>query len=319
MVDGRDGRAGGTGGAERAAPDEDRSTRPRSPRTSLTAAAVALGLLLIAAAALPEGLSPNDPGGSGRMILPAIPTAIRLALAILGAVLVVLLILLRVTVLNSEKGPKLRQRSRWRWVSLLLVGVALWATFATWRQGEITASGSDGRALPSPSPGDLATPEGASEAAREYSEPFGIAVGGLFLLVLVALTVALLLLFRKEQESVATRALERALVDELESGIEDLHAIADPRAAVIACYSRMETVAQLAGIDAADSDTPFEVLGRLLRELSVSEASARRLTELFEEAKFSTREIDEAMRLEALDALTQVRDELRHEREEVHA
>ena len=291
----------------------------RKTRASLTAATAAVALLVIAAAALPEGLSLTDPDGSGRMVLPAIPTVLRLAMAVLGAILVVLLILLRVTVLGSEKGPKLRQRSRWRWIGLLLVGVALWATFASWQQGEITAPGSDGRALPTSNPGPEATPAQGEEPVREYSETFGTAVGALFLLALVALTAALLLLFRKEEDATAGRALEQALIEELESGIDDLHAIADPRAAVIACYSRMETVAQLAGIEAAESDTPFEVLARLLVQVRVSEVSARRLTELFEEAKFSTREIDENMRREALDALTRVRDELRPERAEVHA
>ena len=283
----------------------------------MVAAVVAVILLVIAAAALPEGLSLTDPDGSGRMVLPAIPTVIRFAMAVLGAILVVLLILLRVTVLKSEKGPKLRRRTPWRWAALLLLGVVLWATFATWRQGEITTTGSDGRVLPTPTPGAAVTPAEAGEPAREYSETFGTAVGGLFLLALVALTVALLFLFRKEEGATSARALEEALIEELESGIDDLHEIADPRAAIIACYSRMETVAQLAGIEAAESDTPFEVLAHLLVHARVSEVSARRLTELFEEAKFSTKAIDETMRREALDALTQVRDELRPVREEV--
>ena len=291
----------------------------RNPRSLLGAAALVIVLLVIAAAALPEGLSLRDDGGSGRMVVPAIPTAIRLALAILGAVLVVLLILLRITVLGPEPGPKGKRRSRWRWVSLLIVGVALWATFAAWRQGEITSPGSDRGALPTPTPAAAATPDGSATPPREYSEPFGTVVGGLFLLALGAMTVALLLLFRKQKEEWTGRALQQALLEELESGIDDLHGIADPREAVIACYSRMETVAQLAGIHAADSDTPFELLVRLLRQVRVSESSARRLTELFEEAKFSIRDIDEPMRREALDALTQVRDELRPERAEAPA
>ena len=72
----------------------------------------------------------------------------------------------------------------------------------------------------------------------------------------------------------------------------------------------MEKVVELVGITPAAADTPFELLERVLRERQVSESSARRLTELFEEAKFSVRPIDETMRAEALGAVLQVRDEL---------
>ena len=294
--------------------------RPRGgPRSPLPAAALALALIVVAAAALPEGLSPSGEGDTGRLVLPSIPTVIRFAIAAMGALMIVTLIVLRVTVLGAEGRPKSKRRSRWRWIALLLVGLVLWATFAAWRQDEITARGEDPGAFATPSPGAPATPADEASPRPEYSESFGAVVGVLLLLAMGALTVALLLLFRREDEEVLGRALETALLEELESGLDDLHRIADPRSAVIACYSRMETVAQLAGVEAAPSDTPFELLVRLLRQVRVSEPSARRLTELFEEAKFSLREIDETMRQEALEALTEVRNELQAEREVVPA
>jgi hypothetical protein len=79
----------------------------------------------------------------------------------------------------------------------------------------------------------------------------------------------------------------------------------------------METVVHLAGVEDVASDTPFELLARILRRADVSEQSARRLTELFEEAKFSIRPIDEPMRQEALSALGAVREEISTGREAV--
>ncbi|MDQ4144526.1 MAG: DUF4129 domain-containing protein, partial [Actinomycetota bacterium] len=191
-----------------------------------------------------------------------------------------------------------------------LVGLALWATFASYRQDEATSE--DGRALPTPtvSPSPQDESEGDPASGPRYSEPFGIVVGTLFVAALGAMTVALLLLFRKQEVREGARSLEAELIEELEAGLEDLLAIDDPRAAVIACYSRMETVVHLAGVEAAASDTPFELLARILQRADVSEESARRLTELFEEAKFSTRAIDEPMRQEALGAIRAVREEI---------
>jgi hypothetical protein len=58
------------------------------------------------------------------------------------------------------------------------------------------------------------------------------------------------------------------------------------------------------------TDTPNELMARLVGGLRISSRSISSLTRLFERAKFSTHEIDESMRIEALDSLTDVRDEL---------
>ena len=284
-------------------PDPDPPTR-RSP-TLL--AVTAMTLLVLAAAAVPEGLSLLKGDAPNRIVLPDVPILFRFLLAGVGALMVVTLILLRVTILRSEGRVKKRQ-SRWRWLALILVGIALWATFAAWRQGQVTAEDGKRITLPSPNP-SVAQQDAGEEQTTEYSEPFGYVVGTVFVLALSVMTVALLLLFRKERDELDL-GLQRELMEELEAGLEDLHSIDDPRAAVIACYSRMETVVRLAGVDGRESDTPFELLTRLLQQRQVSETSARRLTELFEEAKFSIRPIDEPMRQEALTALGRVREEL---------
>jgi len=105
--------------------------------------------------------------------------------------------------------------------------------------------------------------------------------------------------------------LEQELEALLDDTLDDLHAMKDPRAAIIAAYARMERALALVGVGRDAAEAPFEYLERSLLELDASADSARRLTELFERAKFSHHEPDEPMRGEAIDALAAVRDELR--------
>jgi Domain of unknown function (DUF4129) len=106
-------------------------------------------------------------------------------------------------------------------------------------------------------------------------------------------------------------ALGEALADVLEESLDDLRAERDPRRAVIRTYARLERVLAAHGIPRRPSDAPLEYLSRVLVEQSVSHESARRLTQLFERAKFSDHEVGSEMKDEALAALQTMQDELR--------
>jgi uncharacterized protein DUF4129 len=106
------------------------------------------------------------------------------------------------------------------------------------------------------------------------------------------------------------RAVSRAL----DESLDDLRSDPDVRRAIIAAYARMENALAAAGLARTPAEAPFEYLERTLLELEASADAARRLTDLFERAKFSQHEPAEAMRDEAIDALIAVRDELREER-----
>ena len=88
---------------------------------------------------------------------------------------------------------------------------------------------------------------------------------------------------------------------------------ADPdlRRAIIAAYSRMERALAGSGMPRHPAEAPFEYIERALSDLDTSAGSAKRLTGLFEWAKFSQHEPGPQMRDEAIDALVDVRDELR--------
>lgn len=92
--------------------------------------------------------------------------------------------------------------------------------------------------------------------------------------------------------------------------IDDLEAEPDARRAVIAAYARMEGVLARHGARRRASETPLEYLRRVLLELTAQSAAVTRLTDLFEEAKFSRHRIDTPMKQDAIAALRTIRDDL---------
>lgn len=108
---------------------------------------------------------------------------------------------------------------------------------------------------------------------------------------------------------------QEAVAMTLDDSLDDLNAEPDLRKAIIAAYARMERALALAGMPRKPAEAPFEYVERALTSLDASAESARRLTGLFEWAKFSQHEPDAQMRYAAVNALEAVRDELRAPRE----
>lgn len=107
------------------------------------------------------------------------------------------------------------------------------------------------------------------------------------------------------------RASQAAVSAALDESLDDLRAEPDLRKAIVAAYARMERALAISGLARRPAEAPLEYVERALRELEASADAARRLTELFEWAKFSQHEPEPRMRDEAIDALVAVRDELR--------
>src|SRR5262249_12328617 len=97
----------------------------------------------------------------------------------------------------------------------------------------------------------------------------------------------------------------------LDESIDDLREEPDLRRAIIAAYARMERSLAAAGLPRRAAEAPLEYLARVLRSLDVSSDAVRRLTDLFEWARFGHHEPEPWMRDEAIDALVAVRDDLR--------
>jgi hypothetical protein len=118
---------------------------------------------------------------------------------------------------------------------------------------------------------------------------------------------------RKKQTAVPVE-LEQAVAEDFAASIgdaiDDLESEPDARRAVIAAYARMETVLARNGLQRRPSETPVEYLHRILLGLTSRGESVSRLTELFEQAKFSRHSIDASMKQDAIGALHEIRDDL---------
>jgi hypothetical protein len=138
-----------------------------------------------------------------------------------------------------------------------------------------------------------------------------------FWIALVALLGAAALLFdqrrrRKRRKAVPLpgSTVAEDLAREMSDAIDDLEAEPDARRAVIAAYARMEGVLARHGLKRRPSETPLEYLRRILLGLTARADAVSRLTNLFEQAKFSLHEIDGSMKRDAIGALREIRDDL---------
>jgi len=101
-----------------------------------------------------------------------------------------------------------------------------------------------------------------------------------------------------------------ALSDVLGESLDDLRDEPDPRKAVIRTYARMEQTLAARGLPRRETEAPLEYLTRVLDAVQASSHSIRRLTQLFERARFSTHEIGPGMKEDAIAALSGLRAEL---------
>jgi tetratricopeptide (TPR) repeat protein len=115
--------------------------------------------------------------------------------------------------------------------------------------------------------------------------------------------------FGKRRTPLAKLAEE--LQEAFAESLAELEAEPDPRTAVIAAYARMEQALARVGYARARHEAALEYLDRLLTILGLSGPAARRLTELFQLAKFSHHAIDADMQRDAIRALIELRGELR--------
>jgi hypothetical protein len=131
-------------------------------------------------------------------------------------------------------------------------------------------------------------------------------------LLLVAAAGAIIVSRRSRQDrGTPLETAPEALAAALDESLDDLRTEIDLRRAIVAAYARMERALAAAGIPRSPAEAPLEYLERALLTLDTSAEAVRRLTDLFEWARFSDHEPEPSMRDEAVDALIAVRDELR--------
>jgi hypothetical protein len=137
-----------------------------------------------------------------------------------------------------------------------------------------------------------------------------VVVLAVFGVAFVGFAAAARMVVRSNKAVIREVEAREALAAILDDTLDDLRAEPDPRKAVIACYSRMERSLASYGLPRRPFEAPEEYLGRVLEELQSGSPSARRLTRLFERAKFSEHSIDASMKGEAIEAVSELRSEL---------
>jgi heme/copper-type cytochrome/quinol oxidase subunit 2 len=159
-----------------------------------------------------------------------------------------------------------------------------------------------------------AFPPAGGKTARHYRSPVQFRWGELAIVLglLVALAAAAVATRRRlRPETQGPEVAPELLAAALDESLDDLREDPDLRRAIIAAYARMETALAAAGLRRHHAEAPLEYVERCLLTLETSAFAARRLTDLFEWARFSQHEPEPLMRDEAVEALVAVRDELR--------
>jgi hypothetical protein len=160
------------------------------------------------------------------------------------------------------------------------------------------------------------------EVAQSTTSPDAVIYKPEFAWAPVVVTVALIVLAlgawwyagrsrkRARGELVRESLLATDLAAAMDQSLDDLRAEPDPRRAVIKAYARLERVLAGHRLPRRAAEAPLEYLARMLDDLSVRPEAARRLTNLFERAKFSQHAVGPEMKEEAISALETVRDDL---------
>jgi hypothetical protein len=283
----------------------DGGPNPSRRAKGLAVAALCLVCLVVVAVATPDG-SPFDTDPSG-VITPRVPPLVGVILVVFGVVAAMGIAIL---VIVGVPDDYLARRRRW-WAALaVMMAVAAIIAIAVNVSRPI---GQDDRGLQPPQEQrDESSP--LRDPAARSNEALGAATA--LLLGLGFLGVVVAAIYRRRAWDVGDVGEDEhdALVTEVDAGIEDLRSIRDPRAAVIACYARMERFFRAEGLRRRPSDTPLEFIARALRAHKVDGPSPVGLTRLFERARFSDHPVDEAMRADALAALEDVRARLAEQR-----
>ena len=276
--------------------------------TLLTFLGVVAALAIVAVAA--RGDTPIGQAGTRRPADGLLDVLLSFFLLLMGfgVVLFCYLLLLRKDVIVQQQA--LGKRKQRRFASLLVLAAFLIALFFVVRY---RAENPGGLRIPTIELPPDADGTGANVDEGRYQPEFAL----IPVLIVSALAASGLAAAwwsakaRKRARGFDETTLAEALSDVLEETLEDLRAERDPRRAVIAAYARLERAVGAYGLPRRPAEAPLEYLGRMLGELSVSRPAVRRLTLLFERAKFSQHEVGLEMKEQAIAALQQVQEELR--------
>jgi hypothetical protein len=297
-------------------PDGDLATSPKrtaSSRSTAAPALLAVGIALIAAVALLSHGSSIPLGGAGPIALPSpldVVEVLGYVALLLGLALLPVVVILR-RQLRRRASPRvagaLELTSVPRWVSAL--GLLLLAALVAGQLSILLAYINDlirarrDQPIGAPATGLPVDPATAANAPRTL-DSLAIAVG---IVIAIAVIGVILLLVARHRDGVSPVSGEpgpgASTAPLIGAGLDALRLEPDPRRAVIRAYAAMEGVMSRTGLAREAPEGPTEYLQRVTANRPSVAADVATLSRLFQVAKFSLHEIDEAMRRRAIDAM----------------
>ncbi|WP_020576219.1 DUF4129 domain-containing protein [Actinopolymorpha alba] len=283
------------------------------------AGTVAIVVALLAVGALGLGWQERTPLGSQSLSVDVIGPIVGVLVGI-GLAFTVVAVLT-----GRGGGPPPRRRSRTSPLAVVIQGILFLVAVVLLFQNRdrIRESfGSGARPVPTPtpptpSPGGTASP--AAPDGWRYDAPawsWPVAIGAGFVLTLAI--VAIVLLSRRAAAAAGAKGDDSPSPEQVRqvvaAGRAALAELDAPRVAVIGAYAAMERTLGDLGLVRNLADTPTDLLERS-REAGLlgpsGAVAVRDLTELFRQARFSSRELPASARSDALAALQKLEEELR--------
>src|SRR3989442_11024695 len=274
-------------------------SRPCSPTAVL---ALGLGLLVLLGVVAAASRAHHTPGG--RAVVHQPPSgvgdyvfSIFALLAVATALFFLYLWFTERDLLAQKRQP---QRGSIRLLILLIIFALIASVFARFHGfGLVHRHSSLGKVhLGSPATGlkKLANQKGEPRPPQfEWLPVFIATAAGMTLLGFIGVRA-----IRRSRSGLdVSFLLEQEFTELVDDTLADLYAEQDPRRAIIKAYARVERLFATYGFPRDPSEAPMEYLTRVLGELRASGSALRRLTALFEWAKFSAHDVDAPMRDEA--------------------
>ena len=216
------------------------------------------------------------------------------------------------TALTFRPEPAKRRRPSTLLYLRTLLGILVLGVFFAyfWRHLDLSKLHPNPQEPP-PGTGNYHGLKGGKDAAAAGPHFLWIEAMIVFGVLVVAVAIFAATRPRKKGGLPAFPAAPEAVAAALDESLDDLRTDPDLRRAIVAAYARMERALGVAELPRRPAEAPLEYMERALLALDTSGPSVRRLTDLFEWARFSQHEPEPSMRDEAVDALEAVRDELR--------
>jgi hypothetical protein len=285
----------------RDAPAEPTSTARRiATPVALTIALVVL-VALGSRAATDAAPANGRSGGSLLLLLLEVLGSVALVLALLGAWLMVTLGAGR---RRKENKPESQRRVHWivRLLALALLAAMIAGMFAALRA---LGGGDATEPVPVIAPVGGGAFGGATTDETPQWPPFPWVLAAVVAVLAIGGLIWWWLARSAETDDTAetTELFERALDD----GLAALERETDPRRAVILAYVAMEGTLARRGLPRRSAEAPVEYMLRVLHQVPECAEPVNRLTDLFEEARFSHHVISGRARDRAVNALSLIR------------